>query len=158
MVFHRPLGDEQRLGDLPVGAAGRGHLGDPQLARGERLRSTAPLAPRPGAGGPEVVSDAYRQRPGSTPGGEVEGLGEWLARGAPLTGSTGIAHFVAAVSEQPGLDVELRELNGRAAAVFRREGRPFAALLLGVSEGKIHRLYFHADVARLRFVGGARSA
>jgi RNA polymerase sigma-70 factor (ECF subfamily) len=94
-----------------------------------------------------------------TDGGEAgTRYGRFRNLPAPLTGATGIAHFVAAVSGQPGLDVELRELNGRAAAVFRRDDRPFAALLLGVKDGKIHRLYFHADVARLRFVGGARGA
>jgi RNA polymerase sigma-70 factor (ECF subfamily) len=75
---------------------------------------------------------------------------------APLIGGTNVAHFVAAVSEQPGLDFEIHELNGRAAAVFRRDGRPFAALLLAVKDGKIHRLYFHADAARLRFLGTAQ--
>lgn len=94
-----------------------------------------------------------------TDGGEAGArYGRFRNLSAPLAGATGIAHFVAAVSEQPGLDVELRELNGRAAAVFRREDRPFAALLLGVKDGKIHRLYFHADAARLRYLGRARGA
>jgi RNA polymerase sigma-70 factor (ECF subfamily) len=93
-----------------------------------------------------------------TDGGE-NGIryGRFRNLSAPLTGAAGIAHFVAAVSEQPELDVELRELNGRAAAVFHRDGRPFAALLLAVKDKKVAQLYFHADVTRLRFVGGARA-
>lgn len=71
----------------------------------------------------------------------------------PLTGAARIARFVAAVSGQGGLEVSSRELNGRAAAVFHRDGSPFAALLLAVDDGKIHRVYFHADLARLRFLG-----
>ena len=73
----------------------------------------------------------------------------------PLTGGVGIARFVTAVSEQGGLEISFRELNGRPAAVFHRAGAPFAALLLGVADGKIHRLYFHGDPTRLRFVGDA---
>jgi hypothetical protein len=60
------------------------------------------------------------------------------------------------VSDQGGLEVSFRELNGRPAAVFWRAGRPFAALLLGVEHAKIRRLSFHADLTRLRFVGRAR--
>jgi RNA polymerase sigma-70 factor (ECF subfamily) len=94
-----------------------------------------------------------------TDGGEAGArYGRFHNLPAPLTGAPGIAHFVAAVSQQPGLDLELRELNGRAAAVLRREDSPFAALLMAVNGHKIHRLYFHADVARLRFLGTASGA
>jgi hypothetical protein len=37
--------------------------------------------------------------------------------------------------------------------VLYREGAPFAAILLGVADGRIHRVFFHADVARLRYLG-----
>lgn len=40
MVFHGALGDEQGLGDLPVRPAGRGELGDAQLARRETWASS----------------------------------------------------------------------------------------------------------------------
>ncbi len=94
-----------------------------------------------------------------TDGGETGAkYGRFRNLPEPLTGATKIAHFVAAVSEQGGLDVELRELNGRAAAVLRREGRPFAALLLAVKGDKIHQLYFQADLRRLRFVGSSSGA
>jgi hypothetical protein len=46
-----------------------------------------------------------------------------------------------------------RELNGSPALVLMHEGRPFAAMLVAVADGKIHRVYFHADLARLRFIG-----
>jgi hypothetical protein len=33
---------------------------------------------------------------------------------------------------------------------------PFAAILLGVTDGRIHRVFFHADVERLRYLGRRR--
>jgi hypothetical protein len=36
--------------------------------------------------------------------------------------------------------------------VFFRGEQPFAALLLAVADGKIQRVFFHADATRLRFV------
>ncbi len=49
---------------------------------------------------------------------------------------------------------EIHELNGQPAAVLYGEQQaPFAAILLGVSEGRIHRVFFHADLARLRRLG-----
>jgi RNA polymerase sigma-70 factor (ECF subfamily) len=75
----------------------------------------------------------------------------------PLTGPARIAAFLHAV-RSGGLQLtsEERELNGQPALVFFREARPFGALLLGVADGRIHRVFFHADPARLRFLGGPR--
>lgn len=71
----------------------------------------------------------------------------------PLHGAAAIANFVAANASRPGqLRPEQRELNGRPAVVFTRDGAVFAALLLEVADGKIHGLFFQADPARLRFV------
>jgi hypothetical protein len=47
------------------------------------------------------------------------------------------------------LQTEERDINGRPAVVFWSQGRPFAALLLAVAEGKIQRVFFHADPGRL---------
>ncbi len=71
----------------------------------------------------------------------------------PLVGAARIAAFVSAAASQGGLELEQRELNGGPAVVFLRDGQPFAALLLAVAAGKIQRVYFHADAARLRFLG-----
>lgn len=70
----------------------------------------------------------------------------------PLEGASRVAAFVAASTARsaPLFEAERRELNGRPAIVFRSGGRPTAALLLGVAEGKIQRVYFYADAERLR--------
>lgn len=75
----------------------------------------------------------------------------------PLEGAARVAAFVAATARGPGatLDLEQRELNGQPAIVLRREGHPIAALLLAVADGKIQRVFFHADRARLGFIGSA---
>jgi hypothetical protein len=71
-----------------------------------------------------------------------------------LQGAPNIAAFLVATARRGGvLDVERRELNGQPALVFYREGRPFAAVLLAVAEGKIQRVFFHADLSRLRYLG-----
>ena len=69
----------------------------------------------------------------------------------PLQGAARIAAFVVAATARGAnvLQTEERDLNGRPAVVFWSQGRPFAALLLAVAEGKIQRVFFHADPARL---------
>ena len=67
----------------------------------------------------------------------------------PLVGARQVAAFVTATSRRAELEVERRELNGRPALVFHREGRPFAALLIAVAEGRIQQVFFQADPARL---------
>jgi RNA polymerase sigma-70 factor (ECF subfamily) len=75
----------------------------------------------------------------------------------PLRGGARVAAFVAKATARAGgaLRVEERILNGKPAAVFWRGDAPFAALLVAVAGGKIHRVFFHADPARLRFLGSA---
>ena len=69
----------------------------------------------------------------------------------PLEGGNRIAAFlVAAMSRGPDdLDTEERELNGGPALVTFREGKPFAVLSLAVADGRIERIFLHADRARL---------
>jgi len=69
----------------------------------------------------------------------------------PLQGAARIAAFVVAATARGAnvLQTEERDINGRPAVVFWSQGRPFAALLLAVAEGKIQRVFFHADPARL---------
>src|SRR5258706_3470207 len=74
----------------------------------------------------------------------------------PLEGAERIAAFVVAASRRAVLEVEQRELNGQPALVFYREERPFAAVLLAVADGKIQRVFFHADLSRLRYLGQGR--
>ncbi len=77
---------------------------------------------------------------------------------APLQGATRIAAFVCATAARGTVSLvpEQRELNGRPALLLRRDGAPFAAILLGVADGRIHRVYFQADRARLQRVGPVR--
>jgi RNA polymerase sigma-70 factor (ECF subfamily) len=74
---------------------------------------------------------------------------------APLHGSARIAAFIASSSRRNGgaLRPEPRELNGRPAIVFYRDELPFAALIIAVGDGKIRRVFFHADASRLRYLG-----
>ena len=76
----------------------------------------------------------------------------------PLRGAAHVAQFVTATTSRGAalFELEERELNGRDAVVFYRDGEPTAALLLGIVDGKIERVFFHADMARLGHVGARR--
>lgn len=69
----------------------------------------------------------------------------------PLRGAARIAAFVAATASRAAgaLAMEERVLNGQPALVLRANGEPFGAVMLGVAEGKVHRVYFQADPARI---------
>ncbi|MFT3926903.1 MAG: sigma-70 family RNA polymerase sigma factor [Myxococcales bacterium] len=73
----------------------------------------------------------------------------------PLEGAERIAAFVAHTTAKTAasLQIEDHELNGQPGVVFKQAGQPFAALLLEVDGGKIQRVYFHADLSRLRHLG-----
>ncbi|XYH95899.1 sigma-70 family RNA polymerase sigma factor [Sorangium sp. So ce1128] len=86
--------------------------------------------------------------------GRVVGRQRNLPR--PLHGAARIAAFVAAsaaAARDSELHIEEHQLNGQPAVVFWAGERPFAALLLAVADGKIQRVFFHADLTRLRRVG-----
>jgi RNA polymerase sigma-70 factor (ECF subfamily) len=89
------------------------------------------------------------------PGGGRYGRVRNLPR--PLSGAVKIAAFLSAIGRQEPGDVTHREcqLNGQPAIVTLRAGRPIAALLLSVADGRIHRIFVHADPARLRHVCGS---
>jgi RNA polymerase sigma-70 factor (ECF subfamily) len=74
----------------------------------------------------------------------------------PLQGARRIAAFVSATAQSTDLAAEIHQLNGQPALVFHDGETPFAALLLGVADGRIHRVFFHADIARLRYLGPRR--
>jgi len=87
---------------------------------------------------------------------EGRAVGRFRNLRRPLEGAGNIAAFVAATSRGAALDVEQRELNGQPAVVFWRDDRPFAAILLAVADGKIQRVFVHADLNRLRYLGHGR--
>jgi RNA polymerase sigma-70 factor (ECF subfamily) len=89
----------------------------------------------------------------SDAGPEGRTLGGQRSIPRPLEGAERVAAFVAQASRRSTLAVEPRELNGQPALVFHQDGTPAAALLLAISGGKIVRVFFHADPARLRFLG-----
>ena len=97
-----------------------------------------------------LAADAVLITDGGPEGRSLEGFRN-LRR--PLEGASNIAAFVTATAQAVDLDVQERELNGQPALVFYRDERPFAAILLAVSGGKIQRVFFHADLGRLRYVG-----
>lgn len=97
-----------------------------------------------------LAADAVLITDGGPEGREFRGLRN-LRR--PLEGAGRVAAFVAATARRAELDVSQRELNGQPALVFSTDGRPFAAVLLAVADGKIQRVFFHADLSRLRYLG-----
>jgi RNA polymerase sigma-70 factor (ECF subfamily) len=98
-----------------------------------------------------LAADAVLITDGGAEGREFRGIRNLRL---PLEGAGRVAAFVAAASRRAELEVQQRELNGQPALVFYRDDRPFAAVLLAVAEGKIQRVFFHADPARLRHLGG----
>jgi RNA polymerase sigma-70 factor (ECF subfamily) len=72
---------------------------------------------------------------------------------APLQGAAKIARFVVATARSADLETEMHDLNGQPALVFYDGDAPFAALLLAVADDRIHRIFFHGDVGRLRYLG-----
>jgi RNA polymerase sigma-70 factor, ECF subfamily len=98
-----------------------------------------------------LAEDAVLITDGGPEGRRANGLRNLRA---PLHGARKVAAFVAATTARnSNLYVETHELNGQPALVIYDEGTPFAALLLGVADGRIHRVFFHADLARLRCLG-----
>lgn len=76
--------------------------------------------------------------------------------GRPVAGVRRVAAFIRAISKQ-GVppDAQFREhtLNGQPAIVAFAGGEPVLAILVSVADGKIARIFLHADRARLRHVG-----
>jgi len=75
----------------------------------------------------------------------------------PLIGALKIATFVAAFARRADgthLDTRECELNGQPAIVGLQNGRPVAAVLLAVADGKIQHVFIQADPSRLRHLGG----
>jgi RNA polymerase sigma-70 factor, ECF subfamily len=91
-------------------------------------------------------------------GPEGRRVGRIRNAGRPIAGARRVASFIAAVTRErgePGGRGDLAEcvLNGQPATVFTREGRPDAALLITVADGRIQRVFVHADPNRLTHLG-----
>jgi RNA polymerase sigma-70 factor, ECF subfamily len=97
-----------------------------------------------------LAEDAVLITDGGPEGRRVAGIRNLQA---PLHGARKIAAFIAATARSSDLEAEVHELNGQPALVFYEEDAPFAALLLAVADDRIHRVFFHADVRRLRYLG-----
>lgn len=69
----------------------------------------------------------------------------------PLSGPARIAAFVTTVTSRnnAALSYDVRELNGQPAVLLSRDGAAFGALLLGVADGRVHRVFFQGDPIRL---------
>jgi RNA polymerase sigma-70 factor (ECF subfamily) len=110
-------------------------------------------------------------------GGDVAGLTKMLAADAmvvadggkngvrfgqvrnlprPLDGIRRITKFLTSASKRDGVpEVREQTLNGQPALVAVREGRVVAAILLSVAQGRIRRVFIHADPAHLAYVNVA---
>jgi len=98
-----------------------------------------------------LAEDAVLITDGGRDGRRVGGLRNLPA---PLRGADRIAAFIVAATARANAAASVRDLNGQAALVIRGEdGAPVAALLLGVADGRIHRVFFHADRTRLGALG-----
>jgi RNA polymerase sigma-70 factor (ECF subfamily) len=102
-----------------------------------------------------LAADAVMITDGGPEGRRVAGIRNLRA---PLQGARQIAAFVVATSRSTDLTAEVHDLNGQPALVFyeKENAAPFAALLLAVDGDRIHRVFFHGDVSRLRFLGPRR--
>ena len=85
VTFNRARGDEQHLGDLSVGEALAGVLGDTGLAGSQRVESRENDPARARAGGAELGLGLFGERSGAQAVGDVERLAEKLSGlGAPI--------------------------------------------------------------------------
>jgi len=84
--------------------------------------------------------------PGGTRYGRLRNVGR------PVVGSTKIATIMQAFARQDVAPpaIEERTLNGEPAVVAFRDGRPLAAILVSVADGKIRHVFVQTDAERLR--------
>jgi len=97
-----------------------------------------------------LASDAVLVTDGGAQGRQVAGIRNLRE---PLSGAQQIAAFILATSSSIELEREIREINGQPGIVLYHRNAPFAVVLLAVADGKVHRVFFHGDLERLRFLG-----
>jgi hypothetical protein len=86
MTLNRACSDEEGLGDLAVAEALAGELGDPALARCQRVEPGEKNAARACGSGAKLGLGLFGERLGAGAVGGVEGLSEQLTSlGAPIT-------------------------------------------------------------------------
>ena len=81
--LHRPLGDEQALGDLPVRPALGGHARDPELAGGQRLDTGEDRLAGPPACCEEFLAGQHGERGRGRAMSELQTLPEMVLFGRP---------------------------------------------------------------------------
>jgi RNA polymerase sigma-70 factor (ECF subfamily) len=71
--------------------------------------------------------------------------------GRPVLGAKRIAAFLVAVARDKTQVGTIHEcmLNGHGAIVYLRDGRPAAAMLISVADGRIRHLFVQTDASRL---------
>ncbi len=131
---------EKRLFSAPPEAHGRLLMAFTEAARAGNLESLVAM----------LAEDATLVTDGGPEGRRAAGIRNLQA---PLHGARRIASFISATARSIDLVSEIHILNGQPALVFYHEIAPFAALLLAVADDRIHRVYFHADLERLRCLG-----
>lgn len=89
------------------------------------------------------------------PGPEGKRVGKIRNIGKPVVGARKIAAFLAAVARESTGRSTVHEcmLNGQPAVVFLRDGKPTAAILVSVADGKIRHVFVQADGRRLGHLG-----
>ena len=121
--LHRLLGDEQRLGDLPVRAARRGELDHAPLAWRQRVRPGALGPSGPDADRRELGPRPALQGSGAAAGGQREPLEQRLAGRAALPGG---AERCAEVDQHTRM-LEPRRRGFQHRERLRQPLRPFRA-------------------------------
>jgi RNA polymerase sigma-70 factor (ECF subfamily) len=102
-----------------------------------------------------LAEDAVMVTDGGPEGRRVGGVRNLPA---PLAGAGRIAAFISATAGSVDLQAEVHELNGQPALVLYHQDEPFAAILLAIANDRIHRVFFHADLERLRYLGPRTTA
>ena len=101
-----------------------------------------------------LAEDAVMITDGGAEGRRVDGRRNLPA---PIKGAAKIAAFVAAGSRRRDhFAIAIHELNGQPALVFYEDEKPFGALLLAISDDRIHRVFFHGDLTRLGHLGSSQ--
>jgi hypothetical protein len=80
-------GDEQGLGNLGIAQALGGELGGPAFRGGEGVSAAMGRAPRPGAGGVQLVTRVGLEHGGAHLVGQLQGFAQWRPGGRDLAGT-----------------------------------------------------------------------